>query len=307
MNWFSKLKNSLKDSSTKLSDGIISIIKKRKLDESVLEDLEELLITADMGVAIASQFTAHLAKTRFNQEVSDEEIKTELGRFIEAVLRPVEKPLEIIPSHKPHIILMVGVNGSGKTTTIAKLAAQWKSAGHQVRLVAGDTFRAAAVEQLEGWAQKIGVPLVKGPEKADAASLAYQAIEQARKAGDQILIIDTAGRLQNKSDLMAELEKIKRVIQKLDPQAPHHCLLTLDATLGQNAHSQVEQFQKIAGVNGLIMTKLDGTARGGVLVSLAQTFQLPIYKIGLGEKIEDLKPFSASEFARSLVGLETLK
>ncbi|MGB0935724.1 MAG: signal recognition particle-docking protein FtsY [Alphaproteobacteria bacterium] len=304
MSWLSRIKDGLKKSTDKITSGISSIVTKRKLDDEVLEELEDLLISADLGVKTATEFTTKLAKTRFDQEISDEEIKTALAEHVTEALTPVAHPIEINTSNAPHVVLVVGVNGSGKTTTIGKLAKFWQAQGHQVSLVAGDTFRAAAVEQLQRWGERINVPVMTAPMNADAAGLAFDAIEKAKQNGDDIVIIDTAGRLQNKSDLMAELEKIRRVIQKVDPTAPHTCLLVLDATTGQNAHAQVEIFTNIAGVTGLIMTKLDGTARGGVLVSLADKFNLPIHAIGVGESADDLRPFAAEDFARSLVGIE---
>lgn len=302
--WLSRLTEGLKKSSNKITEGITSIIMKRKLDEEVLHELEELLIQADLGVHIATEVTLKLAKTRFNQEITDEEVKQALAEVIETILAPVAQELHLHPNHKPHVFLVVGVNGSGKTTTIGKLAKHWHDQGKAVRLVAGDTFRAAAVEQLQRWGERTNVPVESALPKADAAGLAYEALEKSQQAQDDVLIIDTAGRLQNKADLMAELAKIKRVLQKLDATAPHHCLLVLDATTGQNAHSQVELFQQTVAVDGLIMTKLDGTARGGVLVSIADKFKLPIYAVGVGETTDDLRPFNSKDFARKLVGLE---
>jgi fused signal recognition particle receptor len=300
--WLGRLKAGLKRSSTKLSEGVAAILVKRKLDQEALDELEELLIASDLGVKTATRFTAALAKNRFNQDVSDEEIRTTLAEEITATLKPVAIPLQL-DDHKPHIILMVGVNGSGKTTTIGKLAQTWKEQGLQVRMVAGDTFRAAAVEQLQKWGEKIGVPVDAGQPKADAAGLIYDACLRSQKAGDDVLLIDTAGRLQNKTNLMAELNKVYRVIQKFAPSAPHSCLLVLDATTGQNAHSQVEIFARTVNLTGLIMTKLDGTARGGVIVSLAEKFSYPIHAIGVGEGADDLRPFDAETFAKNLVGL----
>lgn len=299
--WFSKLKSGLQRSSNKLTEGITSIVTKRKLDDAALEELEDLLITADLGVEMAAQVTQALAKSRFNQEVSQDEIRDVLATEIEKVLTPIAKPMVIEASHKPHVILMVGVNGSGKTTTMGKLGKLWQEQGHQVRFVAGDTFRAAAVEQLQTWGERTQIPVVTGAPNCDAAGLIYQALEESKQTGDDILLIDTAGRLQNKSDLMAELSKIARVIKKVDPSAPHSCLLVLDATVGQNAHSQVQIFAQTVDLTGLVMTKLDGTAKGGVLVSLAQKFPYPIHAIGVGEGVDDLRPFSAEEFAKAVV------
>lgn len=303
MNWLSRIKNSLKKSSSQLTEGISAILYKRKLDQNALDAIEELLITSDMGVVVAANFKAYLAKTRFSKEVSDNEIKEELANFIQQNLQPYEQKIRIDNANKPHIILMVGVNGSGKTTTIGKLAKTLQNQNLKVKIAACDTFRAAAVEQLELWANLNNVKLVKGPAKSDPASVAFQAIESAQNEHDDVLIIDTAGRLHNKADLMAELGKIIKVIKKHSPQAPHHCILILDATLGQNLHAQVQYFQQTAGVNGLIMTKLDGTAKGGTLVGLSQQFKLPIYAVGLGEGVNDLQDFNAHDFAHGLVGL----
>jgi fused signal recognition particle receptor len=301
--WFTRLKEGLQKSSTTLTQGLTSIITKRKLDEQMLEELEELLITADLGAETAASLTASLAKNRFNQDVSVEEVQEFLAHEIAQRLAPLAQELKPEGPHTPFVLLVVGVNGGGKTTTIGKLAHYWKSQGYKVRLAAGDTFRAAAVEQLKTWAHRAGVPLVTGPENCDPAGLAFDALKLAKEKGDDVLIIDTAGRLQNKAHLMAELSKIERVIQKVDPTAPHGTLLVLDATTGQNAHSQVEIFKQTIEITGLVLTKLDGTAKGGVLVCLAQKHQLPLYAIGVGEGIDDLKPFKAEDFARGLLGL----
>lgn len=301
--WFSRLKDGLTKSSTKITTGLTDILTKKKLDEDVLEDLEDLLIQADLGVDASLKLTKALSKSRFNKEVTDDEIKQALAEEAAIILDPVAKPLTIDPSQKPHVIVVVGVNGSGKTTTIGKLSHQWKEQGKSVRIVAGDTFRAAAVEQLKVWSERANVPIVVGAANADAAGLAYGAYEQSKNEKDDILIIDTAGRLQNKANLMAELSKIIRVLKKIDPTAPHSCLLVLDATTGQNAHSQVELFKQAVDVSGLIVTKLDGTAKGGVLISLAEKFKLPVHAIGVGESIEDLQPFNAKDYANSLMGV----
>ncbi len=305
--WFKRLTSGLHRSSNKISEGITSIILKRKLDEAALEELEELLISADLGVEMAANVTSSLAKTRFNQEVSQEEIRATLAQAITTVLTPIAKPLQIDTSHKPFVILMVGVNGSGKTTTIGKLGKLWQEQGHQVRFVAGDTFRAAAVEQLQKWGERFNIPVTTGAPNTDAAGLIYRALEESKLAKDDILIVDTAGRLQNKAHLMAELSKMGRVIKKVDATAPHSCLLVLDATVGQNAHSQVKAFAEATELTGLVMTKLDGTARGGVLVSLAQKFPYPIHAIGVGEGAEDLRPFVAEDFAQAIVADHTHK
>ncbi len=305
--WFARLKEGLSKSSSKLTDGITGIFTKRKLDDAALEELEELLITADLGPTTAAKVTAELARTRFGKEVSPEEVKTTLAAEVAKIIGPVAKPLEINPALKPHVILVVGVNGTGKTTTIGKLARQLRAEGKTVMLAAGDTFRAAAVSQLKIWGERTGCPVVARDTGADAAGLAFDALEQARRQGVDVLLIDTAGRLQNKTGLMEELRKIVRVIKKLDETAPHTTLLTLDATTGQNAHSQVEVFRDMVNVSGLILTKLDGSARGGVLVSLAEKFKLPVHAIGVGEGVYDLRPFDADQFAKSLMGLEEVR
>lgn len=302
--WFTRLKEGLSKSSSKLTDGITGIFTKRKLDDEALEELEELLITADLGPTTAAKVTAELARTRFGKEVSPEEVKSTLSTEIAKILSPVARPLVINPSHKPHVILLVGVNGTGKTTTIGKLARQLRAEGKSVMLAAGDTFRAAAVSQLTIWGERTGCQVISRETGADAAGLAFDALEQAKRAGVDVLLIDTAGRLQNKTGLMDELRKIVRVIKKVDATAPHDTLLTLDATTGQNAHNQVEVFGEMVNVSGLILTKLDGSARGGVLVSLAERFKLPVHAIGVGEGVHDLRPFEADAFARSLMGIE---
>ena len=302
--WLSRLRQGLAKSSSKLTDGIGSIFTKKKLDHATLEELEELLIGADLGPATAARLTQELAKNRFGKEITGEEVRKILAADIAALLEPVARPLTPDPALRPHVVLVVGVNGTGKTTTIGKLAKEWRDQGRSVMLAAGDTFRAAAVSQLKIWGERTGCPVVARETGADAAGLAFDALERARREGIEILLIDTAGRLQNKTDLMSELQKMVRVIRKLDPSAPHTVLLTLDATTGQNAHSQVEVFQDMVGVTGLILTKLDGSARGGVLVALAQRFGLPVHAIGVGEGAGDLRPFEPAAFARSLMGLE---
>ncbi len=303
--WWSRLKQGLKRSSDKLGDGLKTIFVSRKLDQSTLDELEELLITSDLGVETAAHLTADLGKQRLNQDVDLEEVKAFLANAIETILNPIVQPLSLDHTHTPHVILVVGVNGSGKTTTMGKLAKQWKDQGISVMMAAGDTFRAAAVEQLQVWGQRLGVPVISGAPGADAAGLAYDALTKAKEANVDVLLIDTAGRLQNKAHLMEELKKIQRVLGKVDGTAPHSTLLILDGTTGQNAHSQVQNFKEIIGLTGLIITKLDGTARGGVVVSLAQKFGLPIHAIGVGESADDLRPFTSHEFARSLLGLES--
>lgn len=274
---------------------------KRVLDDEMLEQLEELLIASDMGVDTALRVTANMAEGRFGKKLSVEEIKSILSAEITRIMEPVAKPLPLY-AKKPQVVLVVGVNGSGKTTTIGKLASQFKAAGKSVVIAAGDTFRAAAVEQLQVWGDRAGVPVLTAPEGSDPASLAFDAMSKAAEINADLLMIDTAGRLQNRADLMEELAKIVRVIRKKDPDAPHNTLLVLDATTGQNALSQVETFKSLADVSGLVMTKLDGTAKGGVLVALADKFGLPIHAIGVGEQIDDLAPFDPEEFARALTG-----
>ncbi len=276
---------------------------RRVLDDAMLESLEELLIQADMGVDTAVRVTANIAEGRFGRKISTSELRAALAAEVARIMAPVARPMPIYPT-KPQVVLVVGVNGSGKTTTIGKLASQFKAAGKSVIIAAGDTFRAAAVEQLQIWGQRAGVPVLTAPEGSDPASLAFDALTKAKADGADLLMIDTAGRLQNRQDLMEELAKIVRVIRKVDPTAPHNTLLVLDATTGQNALLQVEIFRKIADVSGLVMTKLDGTAKGGVLVALADKFGLPIHAIGVGEQIDDLAPFDPDDFARALVGID---
>ena len=302
--WFARLKAGLARSSGKLGDGIAGIFTKRKLDDAALEELEELLITADLGVATAAKVTAVLAREKFDKEVSPEEVRKALADSIAQILEPVALPLAPDPARKPHVVLVVGVNGSGKTTTIGKLAKLYGDQGLKVLVAAGDTFRAAAIDQLKIWGERAGCPVVAKAVGADAAGVAYEALESARTRGDDLLLIDTAGRLHNKADLMAELQKVLRVLRKLDPGAPHDCLLVLDATTGQNALQQVKVFKELVEVTGLVLTKLDGSARGGILVALAEAYGLPVHAVGVGEQAEDLQPFDAGEFARGLVGLE---
>jgi fused signal recognition particle receptor len=304
VSWLGRIKAGLSRSSSRLAQGLGDLFTKRKLDDEALEELEELLIGADLGVATATKVTAKLATTRFDQEISPEEIKEALAEEIAAILAPVAKPLSLDPARKPHVVLMVGVNGSGKTTTIGKMAKYYRGQGLKVTMAAADTFRAAAVEQLKIWGERTGCPVVAREQGADAAGLAFDALSESAARGDDLLLIDTAGRLQNKADLMAELQKMVRVLKKQDPSAPHDTLLVLDSTVGQNAHAQVEIFKELTQVTGLVMTKLDGTARGGVVVALAEKFGLPVHAIGVGESADDLRPFEAEAFARSLVGLD---
>ena len=301
--WFQRLRDGLSRSSSALGEGITSVFRKRKLDAETLEDLEELLIQADLGADTALTITERLAEGRFDKEISEDEVRAVLAEEIEKVLEPVARPLDLDTGHKPHVVLLVGVNGTGKTTTIGKLAAKLTRDGKKVMLAAGDTFRAAAVEQLRIWGERTGSPVIARPTGADAAGLVFDAMKEAKAAGSDVLLIDTAGRLQNRAELMAELEKVVRVIKKHDPEAPHTVLLTLDATTGQNAMSQVEIFGKTAGVTGLVMTKLDGTARGGILVAIAARHGLPVHFIGIGEGIDDLEPFTAKDFAAAIAGV----
>ncbi|NRQ16129.1 Signal recognition particle receptor FtsY [Ensifer sesbaniae] len=303
LTWYQRLRRGLARTSSQLTGQIASLFTKRKLDEATLQDLEDLLIQADLGVETAMRITDTLASERYGKDVSGEDVSRIMAGEITKVLSPVAKPLELDLSHKPHVILVVGVNGTGKTTTIGKLAAKLSGAGLKVMLAAGDTFRAAAIEQLKIWAERTKSDIVSSKLGADAAGLAYEAFQQAREKKSDVLIIDTAGRLQNKAELMAELEKIVRVLGKLDPDAPHTVLQTLDATTGQNALQQVEIFRNVAGVSGLIMTKLDGTARGGILVAISAKHKLPVYFIGVGEGVDDLEPFEAKDFAEAIAGV----
>ncbi|PLU75727.1 signal recognition particle-docking protein FtsY [Sinorhizobium medicae] len=303
LNWYQRLRLGLARTSSQLTGQIASLFTKRKLDEATLQDLEDLLIQADLGVETAMRITDALASERYGKDVSGEDVSRIMAGEITKVLAPVAKPLELDLNHKPHVILVVGVNGTGKTTTIGKLAAKLSGAGLKVMMAAGDTFRAAAIEQLKIWAERTRSEIVSSKLGADAAGLAYEAFQRAREQKADVLIIDTAGRLQNKAELMAELEKIVRVLGKLDPDAPHTVLQTLDATTGQNALQQVEIFRNVAGVSGLIMTKLDGTARGGILVAISAKHKLPVYFIGVGEGVDDLEPFEAKDFAEAIAGV----
>jgi fused signal recognition particle receptor len=301
MSWLGKLTQGLAKSTKRLSDNITGLATgTQPLDDERLDAIEEALIAADLGPAVAGRIRGRLARQKFTTYADDADIRAVVADEVEQVLAPVALPLEV--THRPQVILVVGVNGSGKTTTIAKLASQWQAGGYSVMLAAGDTFRAAAIAQLKIWADRVGVPIVAGDQGGDAASLAFDAVKRAMDEGIDVLIIDTAGRLQNKAGLMDELAKMKRVIGKLDPSAPHDVLLVLDATTGQNALSQIEVFGQVAGVTGLVMTKLDGSARGGILVAAAEKFKLPIHAIGVGEGMDDLQPFDAAEFAAALVG-----
>jgi fused signal recognition particle receptor len=301
--WWRRLRDGLSRTSSALTTGISDLFTKRKLDAATLEDLEDILIQADLGLATSARIAKAVGEGRYDKQIEPEEVKAILAREVEAILTPVAIPLVIDATKKPFVILMVGVNGSGKTTTIGKLAAKFRAEGKSVMLAAGDTFRAAAIEQLKVWGERTGAHVVAGQQGADAAGLAFEALQKARAGGVDVLLIDTAGRLQNKTGLMDELAKVVRVIRKLDSETPHAALLVLDATVGQNAVSQVEAFRHTAGVTGLVMTKLDGTARGGILVALAAQFGLPVHLIGVGESVDDLEPFSARDFARAVAGL----
>jgi fused signal recognition particle receptor len=302
--WWQKLKAGLSRSSASIGQGITDLFTKRKLDAETLEDFEDVLIRADLGLAVSTRIVEAVGKGRYGKEITGDEVKVILADEVTKSLTPVAQPLVIDRTKKPFVLLMVGVNGAGKTTTIGKLSAKFSAEGLKVMLAAGDTFRAAAIEQLQVWGQRVGAPVITRPQGSDAAGLVFEALEEATKADSDVVMIDTAGRLQNRTELMAELEKVIRVIKKRDASAPHAVLLVLDATVGQNALSQVEIFGKIAGVTGLVMTKLDGTARGGILVALAEKFGLPIHFIGVGEGIDDLEPFDAAEFGRAIAGLD---
>jgi fused signal recognition particle receptor len=301
--WWQRLKEGLSRTSSKLGTGVTDLFTKRKLDHATLDELEDLLIQADLGVDTAGSIAGALGEGRFGKDITPEEVRTILSDEIEKVLAPVARPL-VVDGAKPFVIMVVGVNGAGKTTTIGKLAQKFRAEGRSVLLAAGDTFRAAAIEQLKIWGERTGSPVIARPQGSDSAGLAFDAVKQAQEEGRDIVILDTAGRLQNKSELMAELEKVVRVMRKVDPGAPHAVLLVLDATTGQNALTQVDAFARTAGVTGLVMTKLDGTARGGILVAVAAKTGLPVHFIGVGEGVDDLEPFTARDFARAIVGLE---
>jgi fused signal recognition particle receptor len=302
--WWSRLRQGLARSSSSISRGVADIFTKRKLSADMLEDLEDVLVRADLGVDAATRIAALVGKGRYDKQIEPREVRQILADEIERVLTPVAKPLEVDGTKKPFVILVVGVNGSGKTTTIGKLASKFNSEGKSLMLAAGDTFRAAAIEQLRIWGGRMNAPVISREPGADAAGLAFDAIKAAQEQNVDVLLMDTAGRLQNRTELMAELEKIVRVMKKVDAEAPHAVLLVLDATVGQNALSQVEIFGKVAGVTGLVMTKLDGTARGGILVAIAERFGLPVHFIGVGEQADDLEPFTARDFARAIAGFD---
>ncbi|MBC7636218.1 MAG: signal recognition particle-docking protein FtsY [Acetobacteraceae bacterium] len=301
--FLARLKQGLSRTTEKLASSITAVFTKRKLDDAALEELEDLLIAADLGTAVAGEVIANFRRSRFGKEVTDQEIKAALADEIAAILTPVAQPLVIDRHRHPHIVLMVGVNGTGKTTTIGKLAQFYSEQGLRCMMVAGDTFRAAAVEQLQVWGQRAGCEVIAGAQDADPAGLAFDALSKARAANIDVLLVDTAGRLHNKSALMEELRKIIRVLQKQDPTAPHSTVLVLDATTGQNAIQQVQVFKDMVDITGLVITKLDGSARGGIVVALAEAFAIPVHAVGVGEQAADLRPFDPGEFARSLVGL----
>jgi fused signal recognition particle receptor len=306
LGFFSRLKEGLTRSTQKLTEGLSNItaaVRKRRLDDVALEELEDVLLSADLGTEVAHRVIENFRRTRFGSEVTDEEIKEALSDEIAAILAPVARPLALDPNRKPHVVLVVGVNGTGKTTTIGKMAQAYREQGLRPVLVAGDTFRAAAVEQLQIWGERVGAPVIAGGRNADAAGLAFEALTKAAAERADVLLIDTAGRLHNKSVLMDELRKIIRVLRKQDESAPHSVLLVLDATTGQNAIQQVRVFKEMVDVTGLVVTKLDGSARGGIVVALAETFGLPVHMVGVGERATDLRPFDAGDFARGLVGM----
>ncbi len=302
--WWRRLSGGLKRTSASLGTAVADLVTKRKLDRAMLDDIEDVLLRADLGTAVAERIAEAVGEGRYDKAISADEVKAVVATEVEKVLAPVARPLVIDETVKPFVILVVGVNGSGKTTTIGKLAAKLSAEGRKVMMAAGDTFRAAAIDQLKVWGERTGSPVIAGAQGSDSASLAFNALTEARNQNRDVLLIDTAGRLQNKAELMNELEKMVRVIRRVDSSAPHVVLLVLDATVGQNALSQVEAFHRTAGVTGLVMTKLDGTARGGILVALAEKHKLPVHFIGVGEGVEDLAPFTAGDFARAVAGIE---
>jgi fused signal recognition particle receptor len=301
--WYERMRLGFRKTSDRLGDNLTGLLTKSALDDATLDDIEEALVASDLGPRTAAKVRARLAGERFERGISETAIREVVAQELEAILKPVAEPLEIDAFPRPQVILVVGVNGSGKTTTIAKLAHLFVEQDYSVLLVAGDTFRAAAIEQLRIWADRAGVPIIAGPEGSDSSAIVYDGVKKATAEGIDVLIVDTAGRLQNKKDLMDELAKIRRTLGRLNPAAPHDVVLVLDATIGQNTHSQIEVFREVAGVTGLVMTKLDGTARGGVLVAAADSYGLPIHAIGVGEGMDDLRPFDAAEAARAIAGV----
>jgi fused signal recognition particle receptor len=304
LSWWRRLSGGLKRTSSSLGAAVADLVTKRKLDRAMLEDIEDVLLRADLGTDVAARIAEAVGAGRYDKAISADEVKSVVATEVEKVLSPVAKPLVIDTAHAPFVILVVGVNGSGKTTTIGKLSAKFAAEGRKVMLAAGDTFRAAAIEQLKIWGERTNSPVISGAQGSDSAGLAFNALTAAKEQKIDVLLIDTAGRLQNKAELMNELEKVVRVIRKVDASAPHAVLLVLDATVGQNALSQVEAFHRTAGVTGLVMTKLDGTARGGILVALAEKHKLPVHFIGVGEGVDDLAPFTAQDFAKAVAGIE---
>ena len=302
--WWRRLSSGLKRTSSSLGTAVADLVTKRKLDRAMLDDIEDVLLRADLGTEVAARISTAVGVGRYDKSISADEVKAVVATEVEKVLAPVAKPLAIDETKKPFVVLVVGVNGSGKTTTIGKLAAKLSAEGRKVMLAAGDTFRAAAIEQLKVWGERTNSPVIAGAQGSDSASLAFNALSAARDEKRDVLLIDTAGRLQNKAELMNELEKVVRVIRKVDDTAPHAVLLVLDATVGQNALSQVDAFHRTAGVTGLVMTKLDGTARGGILVALAEKYKLPVHFIGVGEGVDDLAPFTARDFAQAIAGID---
>jgi len=302
--WWRRLSGGLKRTSSAIGTAVADLVTKRKLDRAMLEDIEDVLLRADLGTEVAARIAEAVGTGRYDKAISADEVKAVVASEVEKVLAPVAKPLVIDQAHQPFVVLVVGVNGSGKTTTIGKLSAKYSAEGRKVMLAAGDTFRAAAIEQLKVWGERTKSPVIAAAQGSDSASLAFNAVTAAREGKIDVLLIDTAGRLQNKAELMNELEKVVRVIKKVDSGAPHAVLLVLDATVGQNALSQAEAFHRTAGVTGLVMTKLDGTARGGILVALAEKYKLPVHFIGVGEGVEDLAPFTARDFAQAIAGIE---
>ncbi len=301
--WTDRLFGGFRKTSEKLTSNLTEVVGTAKLDDATLDEVEDALILSDLGPSAAARIRERLRDKRFGLEISETELKEAVAEEIAAILRPVAKPLEITAFPRPQVLLVIGVNGSGKTTTIAKLAHLFQEDDYAVMLAAGDTFRAAAIGQLQTWADRVGVPIVRGPEGGDPASIVFDAVKQATEIGTDVLIVDTAGRLQNKRELMDELAKIRKVLGRLNPEAPHDVVLVLDATNGQNALSQIDVFKEVAGVSGIVMTKLDGTARGGVLVQAAEQYGLPIHAIGVGEKIDDLRPFDPDLVARVIAGV----
>ncbi|MEG9268557.1 signal recognition particle-docking protein FtsY [Qipengyuania sp. Mu-71] len=301
--WSDRLFGGFRKTSEKLTSNLTEVVGTAKLDDATLDDVEDALILSDLGPAAGARIRTKLAEKRFGLEITERELKEAVAEEIAAILRPVAKPLEITAFPRPQVLLVIGVNGSGKTTTIAKLAHLFQEDDYAVMLAAGDTFRAAAIGQLATWADRVGVPIVRGPEGGDPASIVFDAVKKATEIGTDVLIVDTAGRLQNKRELMDELAKIRKVLGRLNPEAPHDVVLVLDATNGQNALNQIDVFKEVAGVTGLVMTKLDGTARGGVLVQAAEQYGLPIHAIGVGEKIDDLRPFDPDLVARVIAGV----